>query len=65
MTWRAPTGGWCWLPLAPRQGCQDFDAATGDATDVEHEISTMDTLDSAARKLGGDPTKDLYGAPEY
>ncbi|HEX2042233.1 MAG TPA: hypothetical protein VHF24_06305 [Acidimicrobiales bacterium] len=36
---------------------------TDEAT--EHEIQTMELIDSAARKLGGDPAKDLYGAPEY
>jgi hypothetical protein len=37
--------------------------AAGD--DPFHEIKVMDTIDSAAQKLGGDPAKDLYGAAEY
>lgn len=42
----------------------DYNAAGAD-DDIEHEIETMDQIDSAARKLGGDPTTCLYGAAEY
>lgn len=45
---------------------RDFGAAAGEDTDdAFHEMATMDRLDSAVRKLGGDSAKDLYGAPEY
>ncbi|MCA1704714.1 MAG: hypothetical protein LC808_16195 [Actinobacteria bacterium] len=44
----------------------DFDGASSDdSADALHEISTMDLVDSAARKLGGDPSEHLYGAPKY
>jgi hypothetical protein len=33
--------------------------------DASHEISFIDAMDSAARKLGGDPAMDLYGAPQH
>ncbi len=36
---------------------RDFnEASTGESDDAEQEIRTMDLIDSAARKLGGDPT---------
>ena len=50
-----------------RQGLgKSFDQVKSeDAGDAIHEIETMDTLDSAARKLGGDPAKDRYGSAEH
>ncbi|MGH9277106.1 MAG: hypothetical protein ACRD12_03210 [Acidimicrobiales bacterium] len=45
---------------------KDFDVTSGDdSIDAVHEIETMDTLNSAARNLGGDPVKEFYGAPEH
>jgi hypothetical protein len=40
-------------------------ALTAGGDDEVHEIEVIDALDSAAMKLGGDPAKNMYGAPEY
>lgn len=45
---------------------KDFDGAySDDSADAIHETSTMNLLDSAAIKLGGDPAAHLYGAPGF
>lgn len=40
-------------------------ARSEDDDDALHVQETGEAYDSAARKLGGDPEKDLYGAPEF
>lgn len=40
----------------------DFDLAGGN--ELVFEADSMDRLDAAALKLGGDPAKHFYGAPE-
>ncbi len=37
----------------------------GDGEDVVmHELETVDAIESAVRKMGGDPSTRFYGAPE-
>ena len=49
---------WSW-----RNKTADELTRTGD--DAVHEIEVVDAMDSAARKLGGDPSEHLYGAPRF
>lgn len=45
---------------------RDYDKAMeGTADDVTHKREFMAALDSAARKLGGDPSEHMYGAPRF
>lgn len=48
---------------ATAEGLSADGALTAD--DAVHEIDFVDAMDSAARKLGGDPAEHLYGAPRY
>lgn len=59
------------LRAAPRArrhlGLSTYDRAHLDrgGDDPVHEIEVINALDSAAVKLGGDPAKHTYGAPEH
>jgi hypothetical protein len=33
--------------------------------ELSHEVAVADAIDSAVRKLGGDPSENVYGAPRY
>jgi hypothetical protein len=41
----------------------EFGEVTGE--DAIHEIEFVEAMDSAARKLGGDPSEKFYGAPRF
>lgn len=44
---------------------KDIDEQAEDDDDRLRLQETGETCDEAARKLGGDPTKNMYGAPEF